>query len=210
MKNACSLTAVAILLTLVTPFGQSQERTSEFYPLRVGNQWTYKVTAGDAPVQKVVITVDQQENYQYKFTQNNKEITESIVRFRLKTVSGSKELFEHVAVLADGVYRFTTAGKEITPPMCFLKLPLKAGVSWTVDSLSENVQLTGTFTCAEDTVKAAGGPQALRVSSKDFQLGTEKMTLDSWFAVNTGLVQQRVRIGNNEVLLELEAFKAAK
>ena len=52
--------------------------------------------------------------------------------------------------------------------------------------------------------------QAKRVSAPDFQVGPEKMALEIWFAPNVGIVQQRVRVGNNEVLLELEEFKAGK
>ena len=80
-----------------------------------------------------------------------------------------------MAVLKDGVYRFTTAQKDITPPLCFLKLPLKKGETWTVNSISENVQLTGSFTCDDESVKVpAGRYQAKHVWSKDFQLGRRK------------------------------------
>ena len=142
---------------------------------------------------------------------NKQEVSEPIERYRLKTVSGSKELSEHVVVLKDGIYRFTTAQKDITPPLRFLKLPLKKGETWTVNSVSENVQLTGTFTCDDENVKVPGGQfQAKHVWSKDFQLGTEKMTLEYWFAEYVGIVKQHVHVSNSDVFLELEEFKGAK
>jgi len=211
---------VILLLVVCAGPSQTQEKKplvleTNLYPLKVGNQWSYKVTSGnapDAPVQKVQVTVDQQEVYDFKYVRDKKEIIEPIVRYRLKVVSGSKEpLFEYVAVLGDGVYRFTSAGKDITPPLRFLKLGIKNGEKWTVNSVSENVQLVGTFVGEDDTVKVPAGQfQTMRVSSKDFQLGTEKMALEHWFAPNVGIVQQRVHVGNNEVLLELEDFKQGK
>ena len=209
--------SIGVLLIVGTVPGQGQDKKpmeyeSPFYPLRIGNEWRYQVTVGDAPVKKVVITVEQAEPYDYKFTQDNKkEITKSIMRFRFKVVSGSKELNEHVAVLEDGVYRFTTAGKEISPPLRFLKLPLTKGESWKVNSTSETVKLIGTFTCDDDNVKVPAGEfQTKHVSTKDFLLGGEKMSLDHWFARDVGIVKQHVRVGNNDVLLELEEFKTAK
>ena len=207
--------SIGLLLVVGTAPGQGQDKkpmvyTSPFYPLRVGNEWTYKVTVGDAPAeQKVVITVDEAEPYDYKFAQDQKEVTAPIVRYRLKVVSGFKELTEHVAVLKDGVYRFTTAMKEIAPPLRFLKLPLTKGETWKVNSTSENVQLSGTFTCADDKVTVPAGEfQAKHVSSKDFLLGTEKMALDYWFAEGVGIVKQHVHVGNSDVLLELKEFKS--
>ena len=217
MRNVCLWTSIALCLAMGTVPGRGQEKKpmlyeSPFYPLRVGNEWRYKATIGDAPPQKVIITAEQAEPFDYKFTLPNKqEGSEPIVRYRLKIVSGSKELTEHVAVLKDGVYRFTTASKEITPPLRFLKLPLTKGETWTVNSMSENVQLTGTFTCDDANVTVEGKQfQAKHVWAKDFQIGTEKMTLEYWFAEHVGIVKQHVHVGNSDVLLELEDFKAGK
>jgi hypothetical protein len=214
MHDVRSLVPVAFLLALFALPGQTQEKKrviydSLYYPLRVGNEWTYKVTTGDI-VKKVVVTVDHNELYDHKFTQDKKEATETIVRYRLKVVSESKVLEEHVAPLKDGVYRFTTAGKDIAPPLRFLnKLP--AAETWTVESTSENVPLKGTFSSGEETVKVPAGQfTAWRVSAQTFQFGAEKMSLDTWYAPDIGMVKQKVRVANSEVLMELEQFKAGK
>lgn len=204
------------LLASAVP-GQGQEKKpmlyeSAFYPLRVGSQWRYQSTAGDAPPQVVTVTAERAEPYEYKSTPANKqEISESIVRYRLKKVSGAKELHEYVAVLKDGVYRFSSADKEITPPLRFLKLPLTKGETWTVNSVSENVQLTGTFTCDDASVKVPAGQfQAKHVWSKDFQVGSEKMIIEYWFARDVGIVKQHVHVVNSDEVLELEDFRSGK
>jgi hypothetical protein len=212
------LVPAGLVLALFTMPGQGQDKKSveydsPFYPLGVGSQWRYKATVGDNPQQQVVVTVEHKEPFEYKIVQdkNKKEVTESITRFRVKVTSLSKELTEHVAVLKDGAYRFSTAGKDITPPLRFLKLPLTQGETWTVESKSENVDLKGTFRCDDETVTVpAGKYQSKHVSSVDFQLGTEKMALDFWFALDVGIVKQRVVVANSEVVLELEAYKAGK
>ncbi len=210
-----SVTIGLLLVGCALP-GEAQDKKpvvyeSPFYPLKVGNQWRYRVTSGDNQVQKVVITVAQQEPYEHKFTRDKQEVTETILWYRLSVVSGAKELSEYVAVLKDGVYRFRTAGKDITPPVRFLKLPVEKGESWKVDSVSENVAMTGAFKCEDDAVKVpAGEYPAKRITAQDFKLGTEKMDLVYWFAHNVGMVQQRLRVGNSDVLLELEEFKAGK
>jgi hypothetical protein len=219
MQNVRLWVAVAVLVAAGVVPCQSQEKKpaqydADFYPLREGNQWTYKMTIGDAKEQKkeqkVVITAGKPEAYEFKTVKDKKEFSEIIVRFPLKVVSEAKELVEHVAV-KDGVYRIALAGKDINPPLCFLKLPAKKGDSWKVDSKSENAPITGTFTCDQEKVKVPFGEfNTIRVSTPDLQLERDKMAIDYWFAQNVGLVKQRVRVGNNDVLLELEDFKAAK
>jgi hypothetical protein len=206
--------------------GQAQKKEpmeihSDYYPLGAGYQWSYRATVNEPPPQKeqtvkdsrpiVTITAGKPEVFDHKFTVEKKEYSEPAVGYRLKVVSGPKEslkqMFEQVAVLKDGVYRISTAGKDITPPLRFLKLPVKGGESWTVSATSENVMLAGTFTCDVEAVKVPlGNFETLHVSSPDFQLGNEKMALDYWFAKDLGMVKQRVRVGKSNVVLELEAF----
>jgi hypothetical protein len=207
---------VAFLLAAGAIAGQGQENQAkeyknDWYPLAAGAQWHYKAKVNDAPAQKVTVTAEKPEAYEMK-TGDKKDKSEYVVRYPLKIVSGAQDKVEYVAVLKDGVYRFATAGKEITPPLCFLKLPTKAGESWMVAATSENEPLTGTFVCQEDTVQVPKGKfNALRVSSKDFRIGsTGKMDLAFWFAQGVGVVKQEVSVGNSKVTLELEDYKQGK
>src|SRR5271166_1219643 len=89
---------VILLLVVWAGPSQTQEKKplvfeTNLYPLKVGNQWSYKVTSGnapDAPVQKVQVTVDKQEVYDFKRIIDKLEKNDLIVRYRLKVVSGSK------------------------------------------------------------------------------------------------------------------------
>ena len=216
MQYVRILALMGVLLATGMVSSQAQEKEpviyqDDHYPLVVGSQWRYKATVNDAAPQQILITVDQAENYEYKFTLDKKPDSELVVRFRLKLVSSSKELTDYVGVLRDGAIRFSTAGKEITPPLRFLKLPAMKGDSWSVHSTSEGALVSGTFKSEEDAVQVPKGTfKAVHVTSHDFQIGSEKMSMDQWFTRDIGLVKQRVAVGNIVSTLELEEFKKGK
>ncbi len=127
----------------------------------------------------------------------------------------AREVPEQVAVLPDGVYRFSTAGKAIKPPLRFFKFGVKPGDSWAVDSKTEDGKtLKGAFVAGVDKLTVTlGGKQVelttWTVTSKDFTVDDEETALKTWFAENIGMVKQYVRIGKHESTLELREFKAA-
>jgi hypothetical protein len=202
------LAAFGLFLAACTALGQTSAEKltiykTEYFPLHVGNEWNYKVKVGDAQWQALQIAVDHEEIFLFKTVKDKKEKETPIKRYRLKATSGSKELTEYVAILSDGVYKFTVAGKEIVPPLPILKLPKFD--SWKVDSVSENAPLVGKFACVDETVEVPAGKfTAKHVSAHDFQFDSKKMTLEFWFAENVGIVKQHTTIGNNDTLMELE------
>lgn len=200
-----------------TPKGQLIK--DPLYPLEVGSQWIYRATTGDKSVDEVRVVVEAHEDYDHKtladVKDGKKELIYKIVRARLKITSGDKEQTEYVAVFRDsmgndGVYRFASAGKEIAPPLRFLKLPVKNGDSWSVNSLSENTPLRGVFRMKLDAVAVPAGKfDTVLVSCADFQVGNQKMSVEHWFAPGVGEVKRRVRVGNYEVVLELKEYRKA-
>src|SRR5262249_13769078 len=114
---------------------------------------------------------------------------------------------ETVAVLEDGVYRLSAAGRDIVPPLCFFKLPPKIGETWKVQSMTEGTPLQGTFTTTEEEIQLPafkGKIKANIAATDDLQFGKDKMTLAFWFYPKVGLVQQHLRVGSSEVLMKLE------
>jgi hypothetical protein len=209
------LLPIALLLTAVLflPAWGQEPLAHPYYPLKVGSRWTYR-TGKD----QVVITAEKEEAFTYKpggaENKDNPDKTEKVTGVVLKITSGSKVMQEKVAVLKDGVYRFAAAGKTITPPLCFFKLPLKAGETWKVDSTSEGKTIKGTFVGGEETINVPlkGGAElkTMTVASKDFQVDGEPMDLKYWFAPNYGLVKQHAKVGTFTVTLELEQYTPGK
>jgi hypothetical protein len=195
-----SLCTLALLL-LAVPSGRGQQKANEsFYPLKIGSKWHYK--SGE---EKVVVQVAKSEVLEREIMKDNKKVKEKVAGFTLKIVSGGRELTEQVAVLPDGVYRFSTAGKEITPPLCILKFPIKKPDSWPVDSVCNEVPFKGTFTCDEADISVPAFKNTFRAVTTSFK--DPKMSFEYYFAPEYGIVKQRIEVGNNKVLLELEKFE---
>jgi hypothetical protein len=182
-----------------------------FYPLKVGNQWTYR--SGKELKEFVVIRVERELPLTVRKDKDGKD--ERVIGYEVSIRSGPRLTTEQVAVLADGVYRFGTADKAITPPLRFFKFPLKPGESWDVEARTEDGKtIKGTFVGGEELLHLTlnGKPRdvpATTVTCKDFRIDDQSMALTYWFAHDLGLVKQQVRTGTNEVTLELTEFRPA-
>jgi len=189
------------------PAGKVKPLETPYYPLAIGNEWTYQV--GD---HQVVLRVARSDVAEVKVQRPDadkklKEQTLKVLAFFLEAKSDDRVQTETVAVLEDGVYRLAAAGKEIVPPLCFLKLPVKAGEKWQIQSMTEGAPIQGTFTAAEEEIEVPifkGKVKALKAYSEDFQMGKNKMKLAYWFVPKVGMVQQHLQVGSFEVLMRLE------
>jgi len=192
------------LLAVVGGFGWSQEvLQSTYFPLGVGNEWHYR-----SGKEQVIMRVDGHEVIEVLDEKDKPmKIQAAVVELR----SGNRKVIERYAVAADGVYRVSSAGHQINPPLRFLKLPSKDGDSWIVNSESEGVPLKGMFTMgSEDIVVPAGKFQTSVASTKNFQIGAETTTITYWFAENVGMVKQQVKVGNFDRVLELVTYNIKK
>jgi hypothetical protein len=170
-----------------------------YYPLKVGTTWEY---AGGG--KKVIITVKTHE-----------DVPGSGKCAVLETDSGGGKLTEHLAVKGDGIYRVRANGKDVTPPVLVLRLPLKKGEEWKVDSKSDNNEITGKWTVAAEEKLTVGKDEyrtAYLVKSTDLKMGLQSATAERWYAKDRGMVKYNFRIPSAgvEVSLELEKFTAGK
>ncbi len=206
--------AVPLLLLLVaagsTP-AQKQKPKKEkeppppsYYPLKVGATWEYRVGAD-----KVTLRVAKEEV----------EDKETVAV--LETTSGGPPISERVSVKEGSVYRHTAEGVPLTPPLCFLKLPgkgekpaVKDGESWTENGTAGGLTYRGTFTVRKEkkpvAVRSVKYENVITASCPDFQIGRARMALTYWFAPDVGMIKQELRLGDREVLVELEKYTPAK
>ncbi len=213
MKRFALALPLLLLATIGPGLGQGDKKilshSSEFYPLKVGNRWTYQ---GVDPKEKILVAVERMEPIRRIIPVAGSERTETFESFVLRITSGDKSLHEQVMVTDDGIYRYAAAGKEIKPPMKILKLPVAKGDVWTIDSKSENVPLKGEFVVEQTIVNLPGkGDVAAWLSrSRDFTVGDQKMEASYWFVANEGIVKQHVKIGKQfDFRITLEAFRPA-
>lgn len=167
---------------------------SDFYPLKVGNKWTYKV--GDATtIEMKVDKVDAGEA-------------------TLKTYVNGKEVAnESVKAAADGVFRTKINGTPISPPVKFLALPVKKGAEWPVDSKinvsGQEHAIKGKFTIKDDKEKLKVRDkdyEAVEVDGPEFDIAGTKTAVKYWFVPGKGVVKLTYNIAGNEAVLELTEF----
>jgi hypothetical protein len=165
-----------------------------YYPLKVGTRWVYK-----SGTHTITVRVTKEE------------LVGGVRCARVEAVEGKEVHVEHVAVRPDGVFKYRADGDDIKPPLCFLKLPPKAGATWKAEAEVRGLAVTATFALAAGEVTVPSGRyKAVTVTAPDFQTGGRKMPVTYWFAAGVGLVRQRALVGGSEVVLELESFSAPK
>ncbi len=173
-----------------------------YYPLQVGNTWHYRITVQGNTANAVSSIA-------------KVETIDGVPLARLEaTVNGKVVSVEHLSVTDKGVFRHRNNGQEITPPICLLKFPVKAGSKWDGDIAVGKEK--GKYFCeaAEESVTVAAGKfKTLRVAIRlESEENGNKKTVQTtyWFAQNVGFVKQTVEAGNLNVSGELEKFEAAK
>ncbi|MFO0966875.1 MAG: hypothetical protein U0793_14980 [Gemmataceae bacterium] len=199
--------------------GQEKTYTSEFMPLAVGSRWVYRNTRTTEDKKTperstLVVECERQESVRVKkFNAKKEELPAvDVTAFRLVAKQEARVLPEIVGVMDDGIYRFSALGKDIDPPLQIFKLPVKDGESWTVEATTNKIKVKGTFTAKEETIDVPAGRFAtMRVSSRDFFAGSEKMEIDTWFAPKVGIVKRRLQSERSGLIeQELERFESAK
>ncbi|MBI3822538.1 MAG: hypothetical protein HY289_07650 [Planctomycetes bacterium] len=212
--------SIALLITWITP-GASQESAADpFYPVKVGNVWTYRATDLKAPqpkpdAKRTIIEVEREEKYTYKEVGGDgKDVEKSLPGFMLKQSNGDKVQRVHVYVTRDGVYQASVAGRSISPPLLLLKSTVKfSGETWPWDSTSGTTAVKGTCTIRSENVrvpyKKEEMPARVVLFTND-KAGDDRHEVETWFVPNVGMVKQRIAAKNHATLLELESFVRAK
>jgi hypothetical protein len=221
MKSlACAALAVVLLLAQAVPAQEKLEKTAPrrarlhrdvpqagsaqekleqqtFYPLAVGTTWEYK--AGD-------------NKFTVKVAKHEKVGNALCARLEM-LVKDKMQSYEHVSVTREGAARNSQEGKEITPPVLFLKLPPKKDETWKVDSKTAGGEaVKGTFknNGEEDVKVPAGAYKAVVVASQDLEANGIKMSVTYYFAEKVGLVKQVIEVAGQKVVVELEKYEAGK
>src|SRR5579872_4560741 len=132
MKRLVTLAVLVVLTASLTAVrGDDKDKDKEkdkdkvlavesvYYPLKVGNTWTYKGPANTTLVNKVAKI----------------EPIDNVMCARVETsVGGQAVAFEHISVTKDGIYRHTLNGMKADKPILILKLPPKNGDSWEINA----------------------------------------------------------------------------
>ncbi len=197
MKRA-TLAVGFLTLALVAPTlfadPSAEKEGTAYYPLTVGNSWTYKIGPN-----KVVVSVVRSED--------------GVAHIESSSQGGKVTLTEALKVKADGVYRVIANDKKITPPLKILSLPARKGESWEIDSKIGDETMKGKFKVeeiAELTVGDKKYEKIVVVSGDDLEANGTKISLTTYYARDVGMIKQTIKAGDQTIQLELESFKAGK
>jgi hypothetical protein len=203
----CLVPAGLLTLSLAAAATAQEPLYNPYYPLKVGKEWTYKVGK-----ETVIIRVDRE--IPLEFTRDDKdEKKEKTTGYILMVKSGAREVPEQVAVLKDGIYKASTAGKALKPALLILKNPPRPGESWPVEfKTDEGKTIRGKFVAGEEPITLTiNGKEAkydaITVSGKDLQLDEGEMSITFWFVKDIGLVKEHVKVGKQDSTLELRGYR---
>ncbi len=186
--------ALALALPAVFAAPAPDEKTADYYPLKVGNTWTYKVGPN-----KVVVKVVR--------------IDDGVAHLESNTAGDKVTLTEEVQAKADGVYRVAAADKKVTPPIKFLLLPPKKGESWEIDAKIGDEKLKGKFKVdevAELTVGDKKYENVVVVTGDDLDANGTKISVVTHYAKDVGMIKQTIKAADQSIVLELEKFEPGK
>ena len=199
MKRLAGFSFLAVLIfSVASPSQEAAVPTAhDYYPLKVGAEWTYKVQGGPIKV-KVVGT---------------EKVAGGLNGFKLETSAASKvSATEVVAVTAEGVQRFSVNGLTPDAPILFLPTDVEKTKEFNINTKVSGQELKGTFKVDKETVTVPLGifKDAIHVKGVDMSIGTAKTTIEYWFAKDHGIVKLKFSLGTQDATLELEAYTAGK
>jgi hypothetical protein len=196
MRTLVAMCALTAAVLVARPVDAEDVKPEEFYPLKVGNVWTYSVTGAD-------------DKFTIKAAREEKVGNQPCIVLEA-TVKGNVVATEHVARLKDGLYRFKFNGATVEPPLCFCKLPAKEGQKWKHDFKVGTDNATVEFASAIEEVKVPAGKHEAVVVRGAVKEGANEVTLRSYYAPKVGMVKQEIDLGKMQVVLKLEKFDPAK
>jgi hypothetical protein len=171
-----------------------------YFPTKVGDKRVYELRAGDKTLQAVE-TVTKVES----------KATCFLVTVERSSVKG--EATDAYEVSPRGVVHVETGGKKLRVPYQHLKLPAKAGDTWTMPKIGLGADQVGTLYTAGKEVEVevpAGKFKTIPVVSKTTGPGGGSTTVTSWYATNVGLVKMEAMLPDIEVTQVLKSFTPGK
>ncbi|MCE9533987.1 MAG: hypothetical protein K8T89_23125 [Planctomycetes bacterium] len=197
------LSLLGLLFVFASPV--KADDLQDYYPMKVGMVWTYKLVGIE---DRFVATVTKEE----KVGDQNC----SVIEGKLK---GNVIAKEHVAMLNDGLFRFKFSDQNvqnnIEPAICFIKGGIKKGDTWKQDYKFGDTKMSVTYTMDVEDVEVPAGKykDTILIRASAIDKADEKETVTKttiWYAKGVGMVKQVILLGDQRITLDLEKFEEPK
>jgi hypothetical protein len=202
-----TFTVTAFLLLLATTNAaekKSKPTEADYFPLRVGDSWTYRATNGDTQHSLNVMSEEKQ--------------ADGTTRYLVETLAGVKvhTLYSKVSgwvLMHSEIYpEHEGLQAKYEPPRKYLQNPLIPGSKWewkgkdyTFTEVEEKYEVKG----FEKVTVLAGKFRAMKVVSH-VAGGVARMTKTYWYADGVGLVKSMTDSGQIKYGWELVAYSFKK
>lgn len=199
MMQSRRICLVVSVVCLLAPAAQAGDKTPNYYPLQVGNEWHYQADSGG-----------KKESIVTKITKKDK--VDGIEMAVLEGMAGGKVVAtEHLVQSDKGVFRHRFNNQPSDPPFPLLRYPVKAGDKWMGKVQFAGADATYTAVAAEeDNVEVPAGKYKTVRVRVDLAEGDNKITTTYWWADGIGFVKQTIESGPISITLRLEKMVKAK
>ena len=201
-RTFSTIALTTIFLTLGAAAQKTEAPAPDYFPLRVGDSWTYRNGATEFSLK--VIGQEKQ--------------ADGTIRFEVEKLAGAKVLTVYskaggwVLMHLERYPEHEGLEMKYEPARQYLKDPLVAGAQWgwtgkdyTQTDLEEDSQVTG----PEEVTVPAGKFQAMKVVTRVAGTSTP-MTKSNWYADGVGLVKSTTEAGQIKYGWELTDYSFKK
>jgi hypothetical protein len=167
----------------------------KYYPLQLGNTWTYSMSNGT--------------HFMVKVIKHEQLGGMNCVGVACLNENGQTTSYEYMAVTKEGVHRVGSEGNVAIPPILILKQPPQPGQQWGVNSRIGGMALRGTFRCGKKDRLKVGDKfyDVIYTECDDLNANGRKFRSTIYYARDVGMVKQTLTYGTQHVVIELEKFE---
>jgi len=190
---------LACVILCLAPASLLAQDASKYYPLKVGNTWSYKFSMNGQtlPLKTKIVAVE--------------KVGGADLYHLEATIQGvPNTTTEDLEANAKGVFRHKYSGMESKPPVQLLRTPVKDGDTWKSDiNIAGQAASLSAKVGREDVTVPAGKYKAVTVKIETDIMG-QKIDTTYWFAEGVGIVKQVINLPNGAATMELEKFEPGK
>jgi hypothetical protein len=198
------LAGLLVVLAIAAPgprpvTAADKEAPPDYYPLKVGTKWHYRVKTDDAEAKQMINRIAKIEKIDGKLLA------------LLETVADDKVVAtEHLSTTAKGVFRHRFNEMEISPPLCLLKYPVKKGESWESETKFGDTKAKVTCRAGTEEIEVPAGKYKTVTVLVETLVDDTKISSTYWFAAGIGVVKQTADVGGKKLKMELEKVEKGK
>ena len=205
MTRILSALALAILMAAPSaPAAKPTPNAADYFPLRVGDSWTYRNTGGGSEYTLKILSEEKQADGSIRY------LVEKLAGVKIHSWFSKESGW--VLMHAERYIEHEGLEAKYDPPKRYLPNPLAAGAKWewngldqTRTEMSEQSQVIG----FEKVTVPAGKFRAMKVVSQ-VTGGATPMTRTYWYASGVGLVKTTTEAGQIKYGSELSDYSFKK